>query len=256
MTTASSAPGLAQTFWLIINGLREAVARRSAARHSETPVLVLVWGRLNRLAQRFAALVAHVEAGTLRPPRRGAPLRRRAPPPEETPPPGEATPPREPSPPGGPPPPGGPAPPDPAAENPPRPPRKRYPEAFGWLIRALPYEAACFGSQLQHQFSQPEMIALIEAAPQVGRILRPLCQILAIELPPSLRLPPRPPRRRRARPKPERGQPAKSSRSAEGRPRTRRPAKPPPPGEDGTVHEWRRWRSIWMPEPVRSPKPA
>jgi hypothetical protein len=125
------------------------------------------------------------------------------------------------------------------------------PKNFAWLIRMLPYEAACFGSQLQHQFSQPEMMALLEAAPQVGRLLRPLCRMLAIELPPALRLPPRPPRPR----KPRKPRPPKEP-IAEQTPRAapltgRKPRRPPAVGEDGTVYEWRRWRGIWMPEPLK-----
>jgi hypothetical protein len=182
--TPPAPPGLAETFRLIIGGLCEAVARRIAADRTAGPFILLIVARLRRIARRFAALAARVQAGKLKPPRHRTPK--------------------------------------------PRPPRERppgLPRSFGWLIRFVPYEAACFGSQLQHQFSQPEMMALLEVAPQAGRILRPLCRMLQIDLPPALRLPARPPR-------------------------------PPPIGEDGTVYEWRRWRDIWMPEPVRTPKPA
>jgi hypothetical protein len=186
-----------------------------AADPSVRPPLLLVHAWLGRLVQRFAALVARAEAGTLRPPRRG---RHR-----------------------------------PAGESPPGKPRPRWPTNFAWLIKMLPYQAACFGSQLQHQFSQPEMMALLEAAPQAGRLLRPLCRMLAIELPSALRLPPRP--RKPRKPK------SPKQPTAEQTPRTapltgRKPRRPPPIGEDGTVYVWRRWRDIWMPEPVRPPKPA
>jgi hypothetical protein len=205
-------PGLAKTFGLIIDGLRRAAAVRMAADPSVRPPLLLVHAWLGRLVQRFAALVARAEAGTLRPPRRRPPR-----------------------------------------ERPPREPPPRWPKSFAWLIRMLPYQAACFGSQLQHQFSQPEMIALIEAAPQAGRILRPLCRMLAIDLPPALRLPPRPPRPRK--PKPPRQSPAE--RTCDTAPASgRKPKYPPSRGEDGTVYVWRRWRDIWMPEPLRPPKPA
>jgi hypothetical protein len=209
--TPPAPPGLSQTFGLIIGGLCEAVARRIAADRTAGPLIVLIVGRLRRIAQRFAALATRAQAGKLKPPRRRKPSKR---------------PPRE---------------------------RQRFPESFGWLIRFVPYEAACFGSQLQHQLSQPEMMALLEAAPQAGRILRPLCRILQIDLPPTLRLPPRPPRPRKPRPP---KQP-----TAEQTPRTapltgRKPRRPPPIGDDGTVYEWRRWRGIWMPEPLRPPKPA
>jgi hypothetical protein len=215
MTAAPAAPpSLAETFGLIIGGLCKAAAVRMCADPSVRPPLLLIHAWLKRLVQKFAALVARAEAGTLRPPRRGC---HRSP-----------------------------------AKNPPDKPRPRWPTNFAWLIKMLPYEAACFGSQLQHQFSQPEMMALLEAAPQAGRLLRPLCRMLAVDLPPALRLPPRPPRPRKPRkPRPPKQQTPRTA------PLTgRKPRRPPPIGEDGTVYEWRRWRGIWMPEPVRTPKPA
>ena len=49
------------------------------------------------------------------------------------------------------------------------------------------YHAAGFGCQLQHLLSDPEMVALISAAPQqMGRVLRPLCWMLGIKPPPGL----------------------------------------------------------------------
>jgi len=56
----------------------------------------------------------------------------------------------------------------------------RLPRGYYWLIRLLPYEAAGYGSQLQALLAEPEMAALLAAAPQAGRILRPLCRLLAI----------------------------------------------------------------------------
>ncbi len=56
-----------------------------------------------------------------------------------------------------------------------------WPYAFGWLVRVASYEAAGFGSQLRAVLEQPEMVALLTAAPQAARILRPLCRMLAIE---------------------------------------------------------------------------
>jgi hypothetical protein len=217
---------LTQTLGLIIGGLCEAVARRIAADRTSGPLILLTVARLRHLLARFTSLAARVQAGKLRPPRRRN--LRRAPPPGEV---------------------------APDDDNPnPKPPRQReqlLPRKFGWLIQFVPYEAACFGSQLQHQFSQPEMIALIEAAPQAaGRILRPLCWMLAIPLPPSLRLPPRP---RKPRP-PKRPAPERTCDKAPAN--GRKPRHPPSRGEDGTVFVWRRWRDIWMPEPLRPPKPA
>jgi hypothetical protein len=169
-------PGLAETFGLIIGGLCKAAAVRMCADPSVRPPLLLIHAWLKRLVQKFAALVARAEAGTLRPPRPG---RQRAP-----------------------------------AKNPPGKPRPRWPTNFAWLIKMLPYEAACFG---------------------------------------SLRLPPRPPRP----PKPNPPKQPRPERTCDVAPANgRKPRHPPSRGADGTVYVWRRWRDIWMPEPVRTPKPA
>jgi hypothetical protein len=229
MFAPTAPPGLAKTFGLIIGGLCAAVAKRIAADRTSGPLILVTVDRLRHLLARFAKLAARAEAGKL-PPARQRTVRPRA-----------ATPPEAPSPPPG----------DPTTDPKPRQPERLLPKKFGWLIQFVPYEAACFGSQLQHQFSQPEMMALIEAAPQAaGRILRPLCWMLAIPLPPNLRLPPRPRKPRPPRqPRPER---TCDIAPANGR----KPRHPPSRGEHGTVYVWRRWRDIWMPEPVRPLKPA
>jgi len=77
---------------------------------------------------------------------------------------------------------------------------------FGWLVQAGGHQAASFGTQLNAMLNEPEMIALLADSPQAGRVLRPLCRALAVELPGSPERP-RPVsagiRKRRARPKPE-----------------------------------------------------
>ena len=77
------------------------------------------------------------------------------------------------------------------------------PRRFGWLVQAGGYQAAGFGSQLQAVLETPEMAALLAASPQAGRILRPLCRALAIDLPgpppqPNAARAMRNPRRRRS----------------------------------------------------------
>jgi hypothetical protein len=57
----------------------------------------------------------------------------------------------------------------------------RFPGRFGWLVRAAAYQAAGYGCQLQAILGQPEMVALLIAAPQAARILRPVCRMLAVE---------------------------------------------------------------------------
>ena len=79
------------------------------------------------------------------------------------------------------------------------------PRKCAWLVEVGKHQAVCYGLQLQHLLSDPEMVALLEAAPQAKRILRPLLRALAVDLPWTV-TPPRPPKPRKPRqprPKPE-----------------------------------------------------
>jgi hypothetical protein len=60
---------------------------------------------------------------------------------------------------------------------------------LAWLIRLVPGTVQG-GGQVQHLLSQPEMVALPEAAPQAGRLLRPLCRPDDGHLPPAGPAPP------------------------------------------------------------------
>jgi hypothetical protein len=84
---------------------------------------------------------------------------------------------------------------------------RTLPQRFGWLVRAGGHRAAGFGSQLQTVLNTPEMTELLAASPQAGRLLRPLCRALAVEMPgaaPCVPATERPKaiRRRRTAPKP------------------------------------------------------
>ncbi len=81
----------------------------------------------------------------------------------------------------------------------------RMPRKFGWLLDAGKHNAAYFTNQLNDLLTTPEMVALLEAAPQAKRMLRPLCRALAVELPWTVAAPrpPRPRKPRAPRPKPE-----------------------------------------------------
>ena len=57
----------------------------------------------------------------------------------------------------------------------------RLPSRRGWLVRALGYEAAGYGSQLAALLAEPELQALLTTVPAAGRILRPLCRMLGVE---------------------------------------------------------------------------
>jgi len=56
-----------------------------------------------------------------------------------------------------------------------------WPRRFGWLCAAAAHEAAGFGEQIRAVLAHPDMVALLAAAPQAGRLLRPVCRALGIE---------------------------------------------------------------------------
>ena len=58
--------------------------------------------------------------------------------------------------------------------------RVRLPTGRGWLVQALGWEAAGYGSQLAALLAEPEMVALLDAVPAVGRVLRPLGRMLGV----------------------------------------------------------------------------
>jgi hypothetical protein len=72
-----------------------------------------------------------------------------------------------------------------------------------WLIKLVP-EAAATASQLRFLFADPEMAALLAAAPtSLARPIRSLCRMLGVEVPPILKPPPAA-RPKTPAPKPER----------------------------------------------------
>jgi hypothetical protein len=140
-------------------------APRRAGEVLEAPLIVAAWQRLRRLETRFASLVDRWRAGKLRAcgaaPRPPASGRTTAS--------GRVS----------------------AAPRAPAAPSV-LPRGRGWLLRLDPQgpkQAAYFKSLL---LGHPELPTLIAAAPQVGRILRPLCHMLNVEPPPELALPRKP----------------------------------------------------------------
>jgi hypothetical protein len=81
------------------------------------------------------------------------------------------------------------------------PPRLRLPTRRGWIRAAIPH-AHLLAGRLHAVLQMPQMKELLEAAPRIGRSLRPLCRILGTEAPPLPHPPraPRPPRPRAPRP--------------------------------------------------------
>jgi hypothetical protein len=140
---------LAQWLTLIVAALKKAAAARAGRDHAVAPLVTLLWTRLARLTARFDALVARLTAG-----HPAAPCRPRTRSARKA----------------------------PAAG-------LRLPRSQAWLIRLLPGEAASYGCQLQALLADPQMAALLAAAPEAGRILRPLCRLLAIAPEGNLALP-------------------------------------------------------------------
>ncbi len=56
-----------------------------------------------------------------------------------------------------------------------------WPGRFAWLVRMAGWQAVAFGSQLRAVLETPDMVALLEACPQAGRLLRPICRMLAVK---------------------------------------------------------------------------
>jgi hypothetical protein len=150
-----SAPALlspADRFARIMEGLCRTVAARGGKGGLPGALVILLWGRLRRMAARFASVATRLNAGILHPaaPSSAAPRTR----------------PRRPDPP-------------------------RLSRRFASLLRLVP-QASVAGSQLQHLLADPQMAGLLAAAPQLGRILRPLCRMLGVRPAPGIIPPPRP----------------------------------------------------------------
>jgi hypothetical protein len=136
------------------------------------------------------------------------------------------------------------APAPPGAERPPRPPSP-LPQKFGWLLPLIPakpeeyWHANALRSQLESALQNPEMVALIEAAPvSLGRPLRSLCWMFGLKRPPILA----PPRRTAPHPTPPRAAKPKAAAKA------KRP--PPLPSRPPTRPDAPAWMQNWPP-PVR-----
>ena len=116
-------------------------------------LITLIVDRLRSIKLSFARIAARVAAGTY------APRTRSAAPPKR-----------------------------PAAPKKPGP-ETRLPRHVGWLLKTVPLTVQARG-QLEFLFQDPEMQALLAAAPKsLGRPLRSLCRLLAIRPPPLVALP-------------------------------------------------------------------
>ena len=148
----ATAPEMVRRLGLIVGGLAAVIARRFLRDPKFGALVAPLWGWLNRTVQRVGRAPV------------GAPVRVRAP-----------VAPR--------------VAPDDAAGRAVRP-RLRLPTGRGWLVQALGWEAAGYGSQLQALLAEPEMQALLDAVPAVGRALRPLGRMLGVQVGPARVKPP------------------------------------------------------------------
>ncbi len=140
-------PTISGAFASLVRNMGRTVGDIMFRDRSTAPFLALLHLRLCGLIARFAAIAARAEAGTLRGPRKCGGGRRT----------GAA---RVPGP---------------------------LPTGFHWLGK-LVVEANGFGWQLEQMvLNDPEMMALLDVAPQAGRILRSVFWMVGRPVPPTLR---------------------------------------------------------------------
>ena len=128
---------------MIVQGLRDAIAAHAARNRTAVAVAWLVWPYLHRLAVRLTALAARARAGRVMVVTRATGRVRVVPLVQRL-----------------------------------RPPC--LPQGFGWLARLAP-SILPLRSQVCHLLRDPELAALLAAAPQAARLLRPLCRMLGIK---------------------------------------------------------------------------
>ena len=139
----------AELFTRTIEELCRKLNKHAAARFIDRAMLLLIWNRLMGMARRFTNIATRVRTGTLVVREASAPVAE------------------------------GPA----EEEVVVRPwvaPGDKLPTHFRWLVNMLP-EAEPFARDLVDLMMRVEVRRLIFDAPQLGRILRPLCKALGVE---------------------------------------------------------------------------
>ena len=137
-----------------------------------SPMLVLVWMRLRRTLKRLDNLAIRWQSGRLRPARIRVRTERK-----------------------------------PTVIHPAEADRlRRTPQGHAWLL-GLHQPFAQFIPRIELLLADPDIIALCAAAPQAGRLLRPLCRMFAITPPPHIARPPAPRKPRPKKPKAQKPQP-------------------------------------------------
>ena len=143
MTIPTSDLPPAERFARLIDRLRRAVADHGTLRRIAPGLLLLISARLALINARVAALFTRIAAGRYRP----SPDRR-----------------------------------SPAAAPRRRPQPSPLPRTRAWLGQLIP-ETRALAGHLQHLLDEPEMAALLDAAPQLRRLLRPLHAMLGLRPP-------------------------------------------------------------------------
>ena len=149
----ATASSLTDRFTWLLEGLCKVIGADAHTRQVEAALAWAIWNRVRVLGERLIALIERAQAGRLRVGRSQAGMRRdRA----------------DPRPAG-------------VLHAP-----KLLPQDFGWMPRMLP-QTAQFAGVLSFLLRDPETVALVERAPEAGRILRPLCAMLGVQAPAYLR---------------------------------------------------------------------
>ena len=201
-----------ERFGGFITRLKQAVADGSGRNKALMgPITLLLWNHLSRVLRRLTAIHAQFVAGTLSPPRpRAARAKRQA--------------------------------------EPKVPEARKHPRIPSGHV-FMPYYVGHLHHAMRELFADPEMLALLAAAPQARRLLRPLWRRMTADpLPEILRLPKR---KRRSRPKPPpppeprpgQAAPAALFRPPPYKPRRRR-------GQAVPDEERAVW--VWHPPPLKS----
>ena len=119
-----------------------------------------------------------------------------------------------------------------------RAPQPRLPNARGWIGARIAAAAPCAGAIENLLHNIPQMREFVQAAPQAGRLLRPLAHMLGVTLPEYLRLQPRPPFSPLAL---GRGEPEGGSRTT-NQPRPQgTPDRPLPPEIRAAARAWKKY---------------
>ncbi|MDD2862872.1 MAG: hypothetical protein PHI71_17650, partial [Acidiphilium sp.] len=153
------------------------------------PLGLLLYGRLSRLTTRLRDLLARIEAERTKPRRIAAPRAPRKSAPKSAP---------------------------------------ILPRRFGWIAQPIP-EANAHAQNLRQFLCEPETESLIASDPRIGRILRPLCHLLGIDLTLIYRMipPPHPNDPTQTTPHSLLRTPATKPRPQNPRPRIPKPPDPP-----------------------------